>query len=204
MRYSLYGLPVKCQIINVSLQINTSMTESALCFELKGKKTPPWTCPYPTHSNISKNNNSTSNMQTTPPNPSHTLPAPLPPKKPNQKNQNAQTNPNWCGWTLFHDSLFQLHDVCPQIHIIVTGSRVLHLEPKEVEAGLSELRPYHGVLLLQSVEELRRDLPLDSSPALVRLVKVITPLKNLLTLSLDSDLSLSQVGVLLWWIFAVM
>ncbi|XP_076473114.1 GATOR1 complex protein NPRL3-like [Babylonia areolata] len=80
-----------------------------------------------------------------------------------------------------------------KVHVIVTGSRVLHLEPREVEEGLVAMRPYHGLLLLTSVEELLADLPVDSSPSLIRLVKVVQPMKNLLTLSLESDLSLSQV-----------
>ena len=80
-----------------------------------------------------------------------------------------------------------------QVHVIVTGSRVLHLEPREVGQCLSAMRPYHGLLLLQPLEELLSTLPIDASPALVRLAKMVNPLKNLQTLSLDSDLSLSQV-----------
>lgn len=75
----------------------------------------------------------------------------------------------------------------------MTASQVLHLEPQEIESCLSALRLYHGILLMQSEGELLNSLPLDSSPALVRLVKMISPLKNLQMLSLDSDLSLSQV-----------
>ena len=75
----------------------------------------------------------------------------------------------------------------------MTGSHVLHLEPREVEQCLSAMRPYHGLLLLQPLEELLTTLPIDASPALVRLAKMVNPLKNLQTLSLDADLSLSQV-----------
>ncbi|KAL8613160.1 hypothetical protein ACOMHN_042969 [Nucella lapillus] len=80
-----------------------------------------------------------------------------------------------------------------KVHVIVTGSRVLHLEPKEVEEGLAAMRPYHGLLLLQNGEDLLAQLPVDASPSLLRLVKVVQPMKNLHTLSLDSDLSLAQV-----------
>nr|KAG5688611.1 hypothetical protein BaRGS_033427 [Batillaria attramentaria] len=83
-----------------------------------------------------------------------------------------------------------------KVHVIATGSKVLHLEPKEVEGCLSALRPYHGLLLMQPEDELLDSLPIDSSPALVRLVKMISPVKNLQLLSLDTDLSLSQVFVL--------
>jgi hypothetical protein len=59
---------------------------------------------------------------------------------------------------------------------------------------MSNLRPYHGLLLLlQSQEEVLASLPIDSSPSLVKLVKIISPLKNLQTLSLDSDISMTQV-----------
>ena len=75
----------------------------------------------------------------------------------------------------------------------MTGSRVIHLEPREVEQCLSAMRPYHGLLLLQPLEELLAGLPIDASPAMVRLAKMINHLKNLQTLSLDSDLSLPQV-----------
>ena len=62
-----------------------------------------------------------------------------------------------------------------------------------MEQCLSAMRPYHGLLLLQPLEELLSTLPIDASPALVRLAKMVNPLKNLQTLSLDADLSLSQV-----------
>ena len=62
-----------------------------------------------------------------------------------------------------------------------------------MEQCLSAMRPYHGLLLLLPLEELLSTLPIDASPALVRLAKMVNPLKNLQTLSLDADLSLSQV-----------
>lgn len=62
---------------------------------------------------------------------------------------------------------------------------------------LSYVRPYHGILLTKSEKELLNFLPLDSSPSLIRLIKLTTPVKNLKTLALETDLSLTQVGLLL-------
>ena len=39
-------------------------------------------------------------------------------------------------------------------------------------------------------------LPLDSSPSFTRLVRVISPLKNLQVLAADADISLGQVSYL--------
>lgn len=58
---------------------------------------------------------------------------------------------------------------------------------------LQSLRPYHGLLLLVEAGELLDHLPPDASPALVRLVRMCSPLKSLQTLSADADLTLSQV-----------
>jgi hypothetical protein len=58
---------------------------------------------------------------------------------------------------------------------------------------LQSLRPYHGLLLLVEAGELLDHLPPDASPALVRLVRMYSPLKSLQTLSADADLTLSQV-----------
>ena len=61
------------------------------------------------------------------------------------------------------------------------------------------MRPYHGLLLLVEASELLDHLPPDASPALVRLVRMYSPLKSLQTLSADADLTLSQVcGVDCW------
>ncbi|ESO84751.1 hypothetical protein LOTGIDRAFT_207231 [Lottia gigantea] len=54
-------------------------------------------------------------------------------------------------------------------------------------------RPYHGMLLKEDEQVLFDSLPMDSTPALTRLIKVASPLKNIQTLALDADLSLSQV-----------
>ncbi|XP_063229317.1 GATOR complex protein NPRL3 isoform X2 [Bacillus rossius redtenbacheri] len=77
------------------------------------------------------------------------------------------------------------------------------IEPETIQKCLQSLRPYHGLLLLVDSAELLDDLPLDASPALVRLIKMYSPLKSLQTLAADTDLTLSQVfqltGHLLYW-----
>lgn len=54
-------------------------------------------------------------------------------------------------------------------------------------------RPYHAMLLLVDSQKLINQLPIDSSPALIRVLRVSTPLKNLQELAADSDLELTQV-----------
>ncbi|XP_067011625.1 GATOR complex protein NPRL3 [Anabrus simplex] len=67
------------------------------------------------------------------------------------------------------------------------------IEPDSINRCLQSLRPYHGLLLLVEPSELLDSSPLDSSPALARLIRVYSPLKSLQTLSADADLTLSQV-----------
>lgn len=54
-------------------------------------------------------------------------------------------------------------------------------------------RPYHGMLLLQDVQDLLDEIPADASPDLARLVKVTSPLKSFQTLSSDTDLPITLV-----------
>jgi len=54
-------------------------------------------------------------------------------------------------------------------------------------------RPYHALLLLDSEKTLLAQLPLDCSPALVRLIKTCSAVKNLQQLAQDADLALLQV-----------
>lgn len=54
-------------------------------------------------------------------------------------------------------------------------------------------RPYHGLLLLMDAAELLSSLSEDSSPALIRLISVTSPLKNLQQLAADADIILSHV-----------
>lgn len=75
--------------------------------------------------------------------------------------------------------------------------------PQRILKCLEHLRPYHGLLLISSVDELHSSLPQDASPALFRVIHRITPVKNLLELSADADITLTQVfhvvAQLLYW-----
>lgn len=55
-------------------------------------------------------------------------------------------------------------------------------------------RPYHALLLLDNEKALLAELPLDCSPALVRLIKICSAMKNLQQLAQDADLALLQVN----------
>lgn len=67
------------------------------------------------------------------------------------------------------------------------------IDPSEIQKSLESLRPYHGILLLVDPRDLFDTLPLDAAPALIRVIRVISPVKNLLDLSADADISLKQV-----------
>ncbi|KAG8430926.1 hypothetical protein GDO86_019738, partial [Hymenochirus boettgeri] len=54
-------------------------------------------------------------------------------------------------------------------------------------------RPYHALLLLKDEKSLLNELPLDCSPALVRIIKSASAVKNLQQLAQDADLALLQV-----------
>ncbi|XP_029036380.1 GATOR complex protein NPRL3 [Osmia bicornis bicornis] len=77
------------------------------------------------------------------------------------------------------------------------------INPEIIDRCLNSLRPYHGLLLLIEPSDLLDSLPIDSSPALKRLIQMYSPLKNLQTLAADSDLTLTQVfqltGHLVYW-----
>uniref|UniRef100_A0A1B6E1R3 GATOR complex protein NPRL3 n=1 Tax=Clastoptera arizonana TaxID=38151 RepID=A0A1B6E1R3_9HEMI len=77
------------------------------------------------------------------------------------------------------------------------------IEPETIDRCLQSIRPYHGILLLVEPSQLIDILPPDSAPALLRLLKMYSPLKSLQTLSADADLTLAQVfnltGHLLYW-----
>ncbi|XP_054719235.1 GATOR complex protein NPRL3-like [Uloborus diversus] len=79
----------------------------------------------------------------------------------------------------------------------------LLVEPECIQECMKYLRPYHGLLLLLEPAELLSALPLDSSPALIRLINVSSPLKNFQQLAADADIMLSHVfqlvGHLLYW-----
>ncbi|XP_021939358.1 GATOR complex protein NPRL3 isoform X2 [Zootermopsis nevadensis] len=77
------------------------------------------------------------------------------------------------------------------------------IEPESIHRCLQSLRPYHGLLLLVESNELLDHMHPDASPALVRLIRMYSPLKSLQTLAADADLTLSQMfqlaGHLLYW-----
>ncbi|XP_040212949.1 GATOR complex protein NPRL3 isoform X3 [Rana temporaria] len=67
------------------------------------------------------------------------------------------------------------------------------IPPEAIEKSLKSIRPYHALLLLKDEKGLLNDLPLDCSPALVRIIKSATAVKNLQQLAQDADLALLQV-----------
>ncbi|XP_056608635.1 GATOR complex protein NPRL3 isoform X3 [Triplophysa dalaica] len=68
-----------------------------------------------------------------------------------------------------------------------------HIPPEALERSLKAIRPYHALLLLDDEKSLLSQLPLDCSPALVRLIKTCSAVKNLQQLAQDADLALLQV-----------
>ncbi|XP_034147192.1 GATOR complex protein NPRL3-like isoform X3 [Esox lucius] len=68
-----------------------------------------------------------------------------------------------------------------------------HVPPEALERSLKAIRPYHALLLLDSEKALLAQLPLDCSPALVRLIKTCSAVKNLQQLAQDTDLGLLQI-----------
>ncbi|XP_054169266.1 GATOR complex protein NPRL3-like [Oppia nitens] len=72
-------------------------------------------------------------------------------------------------------------------------SKMPPITPQNIIDCLQALRPYHAILLLVESQELLDSLPQDVSPAFTRIVKFANPIKNLLELSADADITLSQV-----------
>ncbi|XP_056143532.1 GATOR complex protein NPRL3 isoform X2 [Lampris incognitus] len=68
-----------------------------------------------------------------------------------------------------------------------------HIPPEALERSLKAIRPYHALLLLDSEKALVSQLPLDCSPAMVRLIKTCSAVKNLQQLAQDADLALLQI-----------
>lgn len=80
-----------------------------------------------------------------------------------------------------HRLALQFHDSVPLI------------SPERISKCLQNLRPYHALILIVDPENLTESLPQDSSPAFLRVIRSISPTKNLQELSADCDISLSQV-----------
>ncbi|CAH2248094.1 jg12765 [Pararge aegeria aegeria] len=82
-------------------------------------------------------------------------------------------------------------------------TRGLIIEPETIDKCVQRLRPYHGILLMVNPNELLASIPLDGSPALLRLIKLYSPLKSLQTLAIEADLTLTQAfqltGHLVYW-----
>ncbi|XP_053550477.1 GATOR complex protein NPRL3 isoform X3 [Bombina bombina] len=76
-----------------------------------------------------------------------------------------------------------------KIHCVGTN----FIPPEAIERSLKSIRPYHALLLLKDEKSLLNDLPLDCSPALVRIIKSTSAVKNLQQLAQDADLALLQV-----------
>uniref|UniRef100_A0A8C6TBU9 GATOR complex protein NPRL3 n=1 Tax=Neogobius melanostomus TaxID=47308 RepID=A0A8C6TBU9_9GOBI len=68
-----------------------------------------------------------------------------------------------------------------------------YIPPGALESSLKAIRPYHALLLLESEKVLLSQLPLDCSPAMVRLIKTCSAVKNLQQLAQDADLALLQI-----------
>ncbi|KAM9725694.1 GATOR1 complex protein NPRL3 isoform 2-T4 [Dama dama] len=67
------------------------------------------------------------------------------------------------------------------------------IPPEAIERSLKAIRPYHALLLLSDEKSLLSELPVDCSPALVRVIKTTSAVKNLQQLAQDADLALLQV-----------
>ncbi|XP_077172376.1 GATOR1 complex protein NPRL3 isoform X2 [Paroedura picta] len=67
------------------------------------------------------------------------------------------------------------------------------IPPAAIERSLKAIRPYHSLLLLRDEKSLLAELPLDCSPALVRVIRTTSAVKNLQQLAQDADLALLQV-----------
>lgn len=86
---------------------------------------------------------------------------------------------------------------------LVASQTAPPITPANIQACLKRLRPYHTFLLLVEVAHLLEVLPHDVSPSFVRLIRVANPLKNMLELSADADITLCQVfnivAQLIYW-----
>lgn len=77
------------------------------------------------------------------------------------------------------------------------------MEPELIDQCMQKLKPYHGLLLLTEPTRLLDSLYPDSSPPLIKLIKMYSPLKSIQTLSTDTSLPLTEisnlVGSLVYW-----
>ncbi|GAV05353.1 hypothetical protein RvY_15501 [Ramazzottius varieornatus] len=83
----------------------------------------------------------------------------------------------------------------------------IHRDVELSEAALSEhirrMKPYHGLLLLSSEQEIASDLPIDASSGLLRFLRIVSPLCNFQQLAMEAGTTLNQVfamaGHLIYW-----
>ncbi|XP_077383329.1 GATOR1 complex protein NPRL3 isoform X2 [Festucalex cinctus] len=68
-----------------------------------------------------------------------------------------------------------------------------YIPPEALERSLKAIRPYHALLLLENEKALLGQLPVDCSPAMMRLIKTCSAVKNLQQLAQDTDLALLQI-----------
>lgn len=93
-----------------------------------------------------------------------------------------------------------------KVHLMSLQNSHCHcppIGPDRIRRCLEHLRPYHALLLLVDHENLLESLPLDASAAFLRVIRWISPLKNLIELSFDCDITLSQIfhvaAQLIYW-----
>ncbi|XP_065846842.1 GATOR1 complex protein NPRL3-like [Oscarella lobularis] len=82
--------------------------------------------------------------------------------------------------------------ILPEPALSVYKNQMTNLSLNEWMNGCN-IRPYHAVLLTQTIEEASSSLPYEASQCLKRLIQISSPLKSLQTLSQDADLPLCQV-----------
>lgn len=78
-----------------------------------------------------------------------------------------------------------------KVHKLKIGK--ILIKPEAIHTSLAAIRPYHTLLFLDDEASLVASLPGDCSPAVVRLLRMASPLKSFQTLSQDTDIPLSQV-----------
>ena len=85
------------------------------------------------------------------------------------------------------------HGPLPSHHLLHHHKHQKPFKLFNILKALSSLQPYHALLPLEESRDILRQLPVDCSPALVRVIRAVSPLKKLETIATESDLALSQV-----------
>lgn len=66
---------------------------------------------------------------------------------------------------------------------------VCPVDPESIVRCMSEIRPYHALLLLKSEKEILEDLPLDYNTGFRKIIEQASPVKNLRCLAADTALT---------------